>query len=548
MPRRKLEKGELCIGAAAAVVACAIFARVLAKLGCFPVSLGLARTMLYIGLYMAWGFSVRNRVVQIQVRRYLSAVSYLMVFWFVVRSAKYFFVSDPAIVRYLWYLYYFPILFIPLFAVYVSLSLGKPERFRLPGWTSALCIPTGLCLLLVLTNDLHRLVFTFPAGRVWSDANNGYGCGYYVILIWTILCAMTAFAVMVIKCRLSQGRKYLPLFPLTLSIGYAMIYASGAPWMQVIGGDITAALCLLFTAILECCIQCGLIQANTGYGELFEAGTSDTLIVDREGRVYCASAGACLQPEKVLHRAESGTYRLDRNTLIKKSPIDGGYVLWQEDVSDIADLLEQLEENRANIAESNNLERENFQTMRRISALREKNRLYDLLQKRTVGQIDLLDQLLGQYQRETDREKRRSLLAGAAVAGAYVKRCGNLMFIGEGTEATSLGELALCLDESLANLELTGAVCGMDIPREGMVLTEDASRAYAFFEAVAEASMGELSAVWIKARSCGDHIALHMEAECGTDLAFLAGLSAAYDCENGVWSFTLQLRKAGEKA
>lgn len=87
----------------AAVIVCAILARVFGNLGYAPAILGLIRTMLYIGLYMAWGVSVRKRVVQAQVRKCLTAVSVLTVFWFVVRSMKYYFVFDPGMTRYLWY-------------------------------------------------------------------------------------------------------------------------------------------------------------------------------------------------------------------------------------------------------------------------------------------------------------------------------------------------------------------------------------------------------------------------------------------------------------
>ena len=52
----------------AATILCAILARVFGKLGHATVTFGLIRTMLYIGLYTAWGISIRNRVVQAQVR------------------------------------------------------------------------------------------------------------------------------------------------------------------------------------------------------------------------------------------------------------------------------------------------------------------------------------------------------------------------------------------------------------------------------------------------------------------------------------------------
>lgn len=32
---------------------------------------------------------------------------------------------------------------------------------------------TGFCLLLVLTDDFHQLVFSFPKGKVWTDDHPG---------------------------------------------------------------------------------------------------------------------------------------------------------------------------------------------------------------------------------------------------------------------------------------------------------------------------------------------------------------------------------------
>ena len=45
-----------------------------------------------------------------------------------------------------------------------------------------------------------------------------------------------------------------------------------------------------------------------------------------------------------------------KDTLLKSSRIGGGYVLWQEDITDVTALLERLEENRKNIEDSNCLE------------------------------------------------------------------------------------------------------------------------------------------------------------------------------------------------
>lgn len=530
------------------LIVCAIVFRILGKLNICPVTFGLIRTMIYIGLYMAWGVSVRKRVVQAQVRSYLTAVSVLTFFWFVVRSMKYYFVLDTGMIRYLWYLYYLPMLFIPLLAVYVSMSLGKPESFQLPKWSLLLYIPTMFCLLLVLTNDFHQLVFTFPTGEVWSDKNSGYAPGYYIVIGWEIICALTAFIMMVIKCRISPRKKYLPIIILGTSIVYAFIYSSGVRWMQIIGGDITAVQCLMFTAIFESCIQCGLIQTNTGYEALFEAGTFRAQITDTNYNIRYTSANSPKLSENVMRSAESGAVSLDKNTVLKSNPIEGGHVLWLEDISDIAALLKELEENKETIAESNLLEQENYRTKLKINTLQEKNRLYDLLQDQTAHQIDLLDSLFARYNTETNYEKRRSLLAKIAVIGAYIKRRGNLMFIGEKSATTDTAELSLCLEESFANLELMGVECAIDIPSNKKIDTTDAIRVYDFFESVTEAAIDDMRSVWLKARSLKDSVVFHLEVECESLLADFSELAESSHFEDGVWRFTLRAKKAGEQS
>ena len=100
--------------------------------------------------------------------------------------------------RHLWYLYYLPMLAIPLLAMFVALSLGRPESFRLPKWTALLNILTAALFLLVLTNDLHQLVFVFPAdAAVWGD-DYRYAFGYVLTVGWILLCTLTALVTMLI--------------------------------------------------------------------------------------------------------------------------------------------------------------------------------------------------------------------------------------------------------------------------------------------------------------------------------------------------------------
>lgn len=529
------------------LVIAALLCRIVGKVSPRYLFWGILRTLIYIGLYIGWGISIHKRVVQKAAKNTLIFISGLMIFWFIVRSIKYFFAMDVNVERYLWYSYYLPMLFIPQAAVQTAVLLGQPEEYILPKWLKLLYVPTTLCFLLVLSNDFHQCVFSFTAGEVWTDKGYSYAWGYYTVLLWEVVCAVAAFALMVYKCRLSQRKKYLPVIGIGISILYAIIYASGAEWMQVIGGDITAALCLMFVCIFESCIYCGLIQTNTGYEELFEVCTMGAQITDRNYCVRYTSANAMELSEAVMREAEKGDVVVDKKTLIQNRPIQGGYILWQEDIEYIIMLLERMEENRKTIEESNCLEQENYQTKAKINMLREKNRLYDKLQTQTAGQIGLLNELLSRYEVEEDLVKSRRLLAKISVIGTYIKRYGNLIFIGERAEISDVAELGACLEESFSSLKLMGIECALTAPAGERIYVQDAVRIYSFFESIVEACVNSIQFMWVKIRPCGEELIVRMEVESEANLSSFFDKTEKGEYEDGVWKFTFTVKKAGEK-
>ncbi len=531
----------------AGLVIAALLCRIVGKVSPRYLFWGILRTLIYIGLYIGWGISIHKRVVQKAAKNTLIFISGLMIFWFVVRSIKYFFAMDVNVERYLWYSYYLPMLFIPQAAVQTAVLLGQPEEYILPKWLKFLYVPTTLCFLLVLSNDFHQCVFSFAAGEVWTDKGYSYAWGYYTVLLWEVVCAVVAFALMVYKCRLSQRKKYLPVIGIGISILYAIIYASGVEWMQVIGGDITAALCLMFVCIFESCIYCGLIQTNTGYEQLFEVCTMGAQITDRNYCVRYTSANAMELSEAVMREAEKGDVVVDKKTLIQNRPIQGGHILWQEDIEYIIMLLERMEENRKTIEESNCLEQENYQTKAKINMLREKNRLYDKLQTQTAGQIGLLNELLSRYEVEKDLVKSRRLLAKISVIGTYIKRYGNLIFIGERAEISDVAELGACLEESFSSLKLMGIECALTAPAGERIYVQDAVRIYSFFESIVEACVDSIQFMWVKLRPCGEELIVCMEVESEANLSSFFDKTEKGEYEDGVWKFTFTVKKAGEK-
>lgn len=515
------------------------------------------RASIYIGLFAVWGVSIHRRIVHPQVRRYLIAISALMVIWIILRTIRYSLNDCIWLMRYLWYLYYLPMLLIPLLGVFVALSLGKAENFRLPKWTALFYIPTVVLFLLVLTNDLHQHVFVFPAdAAVWMNDYH-YAIGYFLIIVWMILCAVTALVTMLVKCRIPHSRKVLilPFIPAILAVIYCTLWVFRVlgifeiEWLKVIAGDMTVVFCLLFTAVLESCIQCGLIQSNTGYDELFMVSRLGAQITDPENRVCLASLNAKRLTQAQRIDAETHSVLADKSTLVKSQAIGFGHVLWQEDVAELTEAIEQIEENCRDLAEHNRIRQENLETRKKILSLQEQNRINDLLHRETAGQIDLIDRMLAQYDAEPDAGKRSRFLAGAAAIGAYIKRYGNLLLVSERAETADIRDLSRCFEESFLNLELLGVECLHTLPSGISMATKDMLRAYHSFELAMEACLYDLSHVWIHTRNRENGFVLNMEFVCDTDLFPLAHISDAFTCEDGAYRFIFDFpRKGGEEA
>ena len=454
------------------------------------------RSGIYVFLFSVWCYSLWIRIVQTQARRYLLAISVLMVLWILLRSIKYS-IENTDVERWLWYFYYFPMLFIPMLSVFVSRSLGKGEDFRLPRWTKILYVPTLLLLLLVLTNDLHQQVFSFPSG-VLSDREYRYEGGYFFVMGWEALCAGFAFLSMAKNCRIPRSRRirWLPLVPLALSLAYACAYVKKVYWVWVLAGDMTVSQCLIFASILECCIQCGLIQSNLGYDELFEATSLPVQITDQafcSQYVSVAMRGAL--PPNELRQMRVDTIHLGDDTLLKRHRLRSGWVFWKEDISALNQIRKELELTRDELRDTGDvLAAENAQRARWLK-LTEENRLYDMMEAQTARQIAMLRDLLAELQRTEDSDRAIRLLGQIIIIGTYIKRRSNLIFVGVQRGAISVQELRLCLNESSENISVYGADCKTIIKGEGQLTVEQATQIYDLFEAVVEMGLESLRAL-----------------------------------------------------
>ena len=545
-------KTAVMMFAVAAILLIAYSCRIIGNNGYYGTEVGLLRSFIFIALFAAWGASLYNRIIQTRIRCYMSAIALLMIFWFIIRTLKYYFISAelyPGIVRHLWYMYYLAMLYIPLLAVYVAMSIGKTEDSHLPMKAVLLYIPTLFLFLLVITNDLHELVFTFPAdAAVRTDNDYSYGVGYYIVNAWMLFCALSMLYVMSKKRRIAESKKliFIPCIPIVALLLYLIFYSSGAPWLRFILGDVTAVICLMYAATLELCIQFGFIQANTNYMELFCASTAGAQITDKDYHVILSSVAAKNLDTKTLAKTKNEPVRLKGGLRLSGAPIKKGHVVWTEDMSPLLKVLEELQEAKENLEDSNKILVEEHALKKREAHIMEQDRLYNIIQHDTAHQICLMDTMI-KHAETADGDEKRKLLQKMLVIGAYLKRRSNLVFLADKSSMLDANERVLTIGESLDNLEVLGIFCGFRTELTEPVLAYQIIAMYDFFENVMERTLDRICSITVYAGKRDGSLFLNINTDSTADFSdFVSDNVNVERDEDNEWKLTLRMNTGGD--
>lgn len=383
-------------------------------------------------------------------------------------------------------MYYAQLLFIPLFGLFIAFSVGKPVEFRLPDRTYLFYIPTVLFFVLVMTNDLHQLIFRFPeTAAVMSDESYTYGLFYWLMMGWEIFCTLIMLVILFIKCRIPGKTKFfiLPLIPIGAMFMYQILYVLEVPVLRIIAGDVSIACSLLYIAILESFIKCKLIPTNSQYDEMFGALVNiSSQIVDENYKVRYSSDNAEPVPEEQMRKAEAEPVMLSEGRQLHNMSITGGHVIWTEDISELLLLSSGLEELQEELKDRNSLLKLEYEHEKERQIIEEQNRMYDILEKATQKQTDRISILVKKYESTVkDTYSANIILAEIAVLSSFVKRRKHLALSEYSDYQISEEELICAFRESVNVLMLMNVTSNMFIDTERNYLPgKTATMAYDF--------------------------------------------------------------------
>ena len=519
-------------------IAIAYACRMLAKFDIGGPAVNHIRTALYLLLFTLWGFSLDRRIIQRQALHCLRLTAALMLLWLILRTLKYSVVTGLAAGRYIWYLYYLPMLFLPLLWVYIALSMGKSEDYRLSRGTGMLSIIPAALFLLVITNDLHQQVFAFKSGVPGLPVSGTYSYRplYFICLGWMVVCMAFSLVCLFRKSRIpsGEGKRITPFVLGCAMLLYSILYLSGIPAVRWWFGDMNVMFCLLYAAIYESCIRCRMIPSNTGYVELLEASTLAACIADRSGRIVLRSRAAgedmtCPQEGQRIVRPDG--------MRISSAPISGGYAVWQDNVRQLAELRTRLNANKEEMERNKKKLKDAYLVQKSLHELTEKNRIYNELEAKHSRQTAQMRQMLAQCEKSGPAE-RRSLLKKVLLLGTYIKRSANLYFLCSEYQWLPQQELRLTVDEAVRALTACGTECGVIYRTTEPMRASEVVRLFDLLEIVAETTVDDLRSLFI---SVSDS-AMDLSVECAADLSAIASLEVTVRQEDGLWLIRTGIR------
>lgn len=490
------------------------------------------RSVIQISLVIGWCSSVGTRIINKQVRHYLIAVGILLAFWLILRTCKWEFIAQNGthLGRYLWYAYYIPMVFVPLLGVFIIDHIGKAENYNTPRRMKYLYIPAVLLVLSVFTNDLHQLVFSFPNGIEYGESDYNYQVLYYITMAWFVLLGIYFVVMLIKKSRVPSSKSFqkLPAVILGISIIFWVLYC-----MQIMSGDLAAIDCIMIISLLESAIQSGLIPSNTSYNELFRSSTVSAQIVDTNYQPCMVSGTATALTEDVMKSAKAEPVDLG-DTILHSKKITGGYVLWQDDVKQIKELIDELRYTRERLGEKNELLRAELELKENRAGTEEKSRLYDRIAKEVAPQLAKAEELLKLA--ESEPKQTKSVIAKVSVICAYIKRRGNLLLLEEENNIIPARELEYCIRESLDNLRLGDIFTSFDSKCDGELKLELAVVAFDFYENIVERLLDDATAMLIHLDCKDGIIKMRLQIGCNKDIAQHTLSELSVHCGNFEWN------------
>ena len=490
--------------------------------------LTLINYMIYAGLLLFWIESVRVRLLPDRARTYILGAAFLMLFYMLLRIFKYRMAADNIVLRYTVYAYWIPQMLIPALFLMTCIRIRRGRQEEKKRSETVLLIPAVILSLLVMTNDLHILIYVPKVDLnqfIVSGGTYTYGPMLYVLYAWMALATLTG---LILLFRETGRRSPKVIFILLgeIFLWFGMILVNilildklsraiglfkqsprifNVPEIHIFG----------MLGVFEICIRYRLIPYNENYAGVFQKLQIPAAITDKDFKIVYHSDIEFPASQADLEKAMIIPAPLTPDLKLYGKELQAGYAFWVEDESDIHRAQEKLEEANEVIEEENDLIQAETEHKKKDAYLQSRHRIYHEIAEKLYPCQKRIGQLLDAV--KPGAADYKELIARVSVLNAYVKRKTNLLLLSAENEVLNTRELFLALQESASYFTLAGLQTTILESEERQDYAEKLMALYDAFESLAEQLVGKAPSLMVSGKDDGLRLAAETDHLPDTD-------------------------------
>ena len=457
--------------------------------------------MIFIGLLLFWLQSVRTRLLTSTARTYIVCIACLMLLYLLVRIFKYNIVIAPVLARYAVYSYWIPQMLIPALFLMVCICISSGEQVNRKWNEKLLLIPGILLSLLVLTNDMHGLVYKPKIELTQFKLETGtytYGFGFYLLYAFMIVAALIGL-ILLIRETGHRSAKAIGSLLIVILLWFVLVLVNLLIIDKQQGSrrlfSIPEVHIFSMLGFIEVTIRYRLIPHNENYTGFLQKLRIPTLITDRQFQPVYSSEAALSADRALLQQSLEHPLVLPGDLRLYGKNIRAGYAFWTEDEAAVRSVQQNLREANETIEQENDLIRAEAEQKAQDAYLQTRHHIYHVIAEELYPRQIRIGQILDQA--EPGTAEFRNSIARVSVLNAYVKRKTNLLLLAAEHESLSSAELYLSLQESASYLTNAGLQTTVWEPEEKLYPAHQVISLYDTFEILAEQLVEKTSALMI---------------------------------------------------
>ena len=470
-----------------------------------------ANFLIYAGLLLYWIQSVRTRLLPTKARGYILAAALLMLLYLTLRVFKYRIAEADAIPSR--YAYWIPQVMIPTLFLMTCIRIRRGERESETHREMLLLIPALILSVLVMTNDLHGLVYSPKVDLLEFAVKTGtysLGLGFYLMYAWMGLTALAGFILLFLETRKRPVRMTVMLIVVLAAwvtlILVCVLFFNKHRIPAMFNVPEVHIFCML--GVMEICIRERLIPYNENHSGFFSQLDLPIMITDKRFEPVYKSAVPVAAATEQLSASVTAPICLDDDTRLSGMPIQAGYAFWTEDETELHRENCRLEAANEILSEENDLIAVENKLKEKQAHFEAQNQVYDKIAHALYPKQKKIEALLANVEPNTPEFNKA--LAECCVYNAYSKRKSNLLLLSEETLPKSNRELFLSLQETTRFLECCGIQAAVgeeysDLPLSAIHELYDA------FETVIEAYLPYMKRMTASLTANGVRLAIESE-------------------------------------